>query len=63
LILIQKNYIGFNIMENYISFDDNNSNINNKACFIVVASLSFLMGFLVNNGINMLIYKSNSTNC
>ena len=50
-------------MENYISFDDNNSNINNKACYIVVASLSFLVGFLVNNGINMLIFKTNSTNC
>ena len=49
-------------MENYISFDNTNTNINNKAYYVVIASLSFLVGFLVNNGINMLIFKTNSTN-
>jgi hypothetical protein len=47
-------------MYNYVSFDDKN---NNKACFIIVASFSFLLGFLVNNKINMLLIDRNYTKC
>ena len=48
-------------MNNYVSFDDNNNN--NKACYIIVASFSFFLGFLVNNEINMLLIDRNYTNC